>query len=69
MAGTSPGAIRLGIHMWAGGSLRCIAGLMSLGQFRSKLLPLETAIRLKIVSYEYPQSFFVFEFVETLTCL
>lgn len=40
---------------------------MSLGWFTSKLLPLETAIRLKIVSCEYPQSFFVFEFMETVT--
>lgn len=53
--------------VWAGRSLRCIGGLMSLGWFTSKLLPLETAIRLKIVSCEYPQSFFVFEFMETVT--
>lgn len=62
-----PGVLRLGTSVWAGGSLRCKAGLMSLGQFSSELLPLETAIRLKMVNYDYPQSF-MFEFMETVTC-
>lgn len=57
LGGTSPGTLRLGTRMWAGRSLSCIGGLMSLGRFRSELLPVETAIRLKIVSYEYPRFF------------